>query len=61
MRKLEVIDVGGLRKIVVGPTALVLAHAHICCGSEVKGTLLGLGSQHARRRALRRLMVTSQG
>jgi hypothetical protein len=42
-----------LPRIVSGRNFGFLWHAHICDGSEVKGTVLALSERSVRRRALR--------
>lgn len=49
-----------LVRIQDGRTCLALGHAHICEGSVVRHTLLGLSPRHAHRRADRWLAVHRQ-
>jgi hypothetical protein len=42
-----------------GRTYVVLNHAHVCEGSVVRRTLLGLTANHARRRAERWVLASS--
>lgn len=55
MRQVPVLRSGGMRQVTYGRTAGILGHAHICLGSGVEVTLLGLTPRHAARRANRRM------